>query len=247
MKRWSPTVEEIMTTGPQDSNLGDRAPGQPDPHPGGDQPYGGPQQPQGNPQQPQGIPPQTYGGQQQPYPAGMSQTASGPGRPGELLTRFLARILDGIIVAIPTAIVVVLLQILGRAMGSVGEWLFGILAAIVYVIAVMGYFSWMEANKGQTLGKLVLKLRTEGPSGGNPTMQQAFKRNSFYLITLAGVLLGAVVSIGILWILGSIIQVLAGIAGFVVVIMIAVSINSSPTKQGMHDKFAGGTRVVTTE
>lgn len=229
-----------MTTGPQDHNFGTGpAPGHPEPNPSGAQDYAYPQQPQGD------LAPESGG--QQPRPAGMSQTGPGSGRPGELVTRFLARMVDGIIVAVPIAIVVVFLQILGRAMGSIGEWLFGILAAAVYVVAVMGYFSWMEANKGQTLGKLVLKLRTEGPNGGNPTMQEAFKRNAFNLITLAGYFVGAVVSIGILWILGSIIQFLAGLAGLAVVIMIAISINSSPTKQGLHDKFAGGTRVVTTQ
>lgn len=251
-----------MTTGPEDDNMGGRAQDQPNPYPGsapqhgspqygnpqyGNPQYGNPQQPYGGQQQPYGNPQQPYGGQQQPYPAGMNQMSSGSGRPGDLGSRFGARILDGLIVGVPSVIVVVLFTILGEATGSFGAWIFGVLAAVLYLAAFMGYFGWMEASKGQTLGKQILKLRTEGPNGGNPTMEQALKRNAFYLIPLGGYLISAVLSIGVLVILSFIVSVLAGFAGLAVVILIAVTINSNPAKQGKHDEFAGGTRVVTTQ
>lgn len=231
-----------MTTGPTDPKLpGQSRPGQPDPYPGAPQ-YGTPQY--GAPQYgaPQYQPPQ-YGGQQ-PYPAGMNQMG-GPGRPADLLPRFGARILDQLIVGIPCGIVMVVLAFIGGATGSVGEWTFGVLAAAIYLVAFMGYFSWMEANKGQTLGKQICNLRTEGPNGGNPTMEQAFKRNAFYLISFGGMLIGAVLSIGFLGIIGAAVEVIASLAALAAIIVIAVTINSSATKQGKHDEFAGGTRVVT--
>jgi uncharacterized RDD family membrane protein YckC len=39
---------------------------------------------------------------------------------------------------------------------------------------------------------------------------------------------------------------IGSIAELVIVIVIAVTISNSPTKQGWHDNFAGGTRVVRT-
>jgi len=41
-----------------------------------------------------------------------------------------------------------------------------------------------------------------------------------------------------------IIPFIGGLLGVVAIIVIAVTINSSPTKQGKHDELAGGTQVV---
>ncbi len=91
----------------------------------------------------------------------------------------------------------------------------------------------LESSRGQTLGKMVMKVRTLGPSGTNPTTAEAIKRNAW---TALGVL-GAIPMIG--WV-GSLLYLGA-------VIYIAVTINSNTaTRQGWHDTFAGGTRVVKT-
>jgi hypothetical protein len=44
--------------------------------------------------------------------------------------------------------------------------------------------------------------------------------------------------------LAHIIPFIGGLLTLVAVIVIAVTINSSPTKQGKHDELAGGTQVV---
>ena len=44
----------------------------------------------------------------------------------------------------------------------------------------------MESSRGQTLGKMVLKLRRSGPTGSNPTLEQALRRNIFYAANLLG-------------------------------------------------------------
>ena len=36
-----------------------------------------------------------------------------------------------------------------------------------------------SSRRGQTVGKMAMSLRTEGPGGGNPTMEQAVKRNAW--------------------------------------------------------------------
>jgi hypothetical protein len=78
---------------------------------------------------------------------------------------------------------------------------------------------------------MLLKLQTRGPDGGNPTFEQALKRNAF---TAIGVL-------GIIPFMGF----LAGLLSLAAVIMIAVTIsNNTATRRGWHDDFAGGTQVV---
>ncbi len=254
-----------MTTGPQDPSLGGQEPGQPNPYPGGpsqsgnpQQPYGGQQQPYGNPQQPHGYPQQPYGGQQQPYPAGMNQMAAGPGRPGDLGLRFAARLLDSVIVGVPVMIVSAIFLLIGVSatigLGgsersfSIGFWIGGVILSAFIFVAWVGYFVYMEAYKGQTLGKQIVGLRTEGPNGGNPTIEQAVKRNAYVVLIAGGGLISSIVALGsVLDTIGAVISGIASVAAFALIIVMAVTISSSPTKQGKHDEFAGGTRVVTTK
>jgi hypothetical protein len=64
-----------------------------------------------------------------------------------------------------------------------------------------------------------------GPGGApKPTVQQSAIRNS--------------------WTLLPIIPFVGGLLGVIAIVVIAVTINSSPTKQGKHDEIAGGTQVV---
>ena len=41
----------------------------------------------------------------------------------------------------------------------------------------LGYFGLMESTRGQTVGKMLMKLHVEGASGGKPTLEEAVKRN----------------------------------------------------------------------
>ena len=76
----------------------------------------------------------------------------------------------------------------------------GVLSTIVYV----GYFAYMESSRGQTLGKMVMKLKVFGPDGAsNPTMEQAVRRN----IYLGFGLLAIIPFVG--WFVGWIAQVAA--------------------------------------
>ena len=172
-----------------------------------------------------GAPPQFDSAQQfgtQPF--AQPDLGFDPSRPGELLPRLGARVIDGLIVGIPMAVVsTVLALVLGNFLGSV-------LGAILTAAAAVGYFVFLETTRGQTLGKQLLGLRVEGPNGGLPTQQQSLTRNGFYVLSALGgfPLLGFLV----------------GLLGVVAAIVIGVTINGSPTKQGKHDELAGGTRVV---
>ena len=173
-------------------------------------------------------------------PPGYEQ-APGPAlpRPGELLERFLARLIDYVLLAVVNAILVSAL-IVGALMGdAAGFGSFGggttfaasAVSAILSSALALGYFSLLESSRGQTVGKMLLKLKTTGPDGQNPSLEQAIRRNIF---TAVGVL-------GIIPILGSVLSAALSLAA---VITIALGINNDTVnRQAWHDHFAGETRV----
>lgn len=196
---------------------------QPDPYgqqPG--QPYG---------QQP---PPQPYG-QQQPY---AQQPGGGIGRPGELADRFLARLIDFAILVVAGFIVVggvVVNLLMGGSYGAFGfggSFLSTLVSSVLMAALYLGYFAYFESSRGQTLGKMAMKLETRGPDGGRPTLEQAVKRNIWVALGI----------VGVVPIVGSL---LAGVGQLVAMIMIAMGINGDVAgRRGWHDKFADGTQVV---
>jgi uncharacterized RDD family membrane protein YckC len=151
--------------------------------------------------------------------AGVPGAAYGPGQPGNLLDRFLARLIDGIIVGIVVGIIYGILN------AATSYWTGLFINGIVGAVLFTGYFAYMESNRGQTIGKQVMKLRTVGPDGqSNPTMNEAIKRNIYYTF--------------------GIVPCLGGLAELIAAILIAVQINSDPQRQHLFDRFADGTRVL---
>jgi len=145
---------------------------------------------------------------------------AGVGQPGNLLDRFLARLIDGIIVGIVYFVIYIVL--LAAMDYFLAVFLSGVVGSVLYI----GYFAYMESDRGQTLGKQIMKLRTYGPDGAsNPTMEQAVRRNIWYAF--------------------GIIPFVGGLAELASVILIAIGINGDPVRrQHWFDKFAGGTTVV---
>lgn len=101
---------------------------------------------------------------------------------------------------------------------------FGVAWLVVTAVAIYAYFVVGTAT-GATLGKRLLGLRVVGPDGGPPTPGQAAVRE---LVTIVG----AIPFVGPL-------VFLAGAGA------IAVTASRDPEGQGVHDRWAGGTRVVT--
>ena len=150
-----------------------------------------------------------------PYgePAGYPPPTSGT--PGTLGVRFLARIIDGILVGI---VAFVLALLFGAQSNILVTGLFSGLLLFIYFVA-------LEVSSGASLGKKLLGLSVHGPGGAaRPDVKQSAIRNSFTLL--------------------AIIPYVGGLLAFIAYIVIAVTINSSPTKQGKHDELAGGTQVV---
>ncbi len=155
--------------------------------------------------------------QPQPGPYGEPGGYPPPGgqQPGGLILRVAARLIDGIIVN-------VVAFVLAFAIGSVSNyWVTGLFSGLLMFL----YFVAFESTQGWTPGKKVFGLSVHGPGGApKPTAQQSAIRN--------------------VWTLLNIVPFVGGLLTLIAVIVIAVTINSSPTKQGKHDELAGGTQVV---
>lgn len=136
-------------------------------------------------------------------------------QPGGLGARFAARLIDGIIVVIVGGIVVF-------AIGAGSNyWITGLFTGVLTFL----YFLIFEVTQGWTPGKKLLGMSVRGPGGApKPSASQSAIRNS--------------------WTLLPVIPIIGGLLGVAAIVIIAVAINGSPTKQGIHDRLAGGTQVV---
>jgi uncharacterized RDD family membrane protein YckC len=135
--------------------------------------------------------------------------------PGGLLIRWLARIIDGILVAVVSYALIFATDTLSN------YWVTGLFTGVLTFV----YFLAFEVTIGSTPGKKLLGLSVRGAGGApKPTASQSAIRNS--------------------WTLLPIIPFIGGLLGVVAIIVIAVTINGSPTKQGKHDELAGGTQVL---
>ena len=140
---------------------------------------------------------------------------TGRQQPGGLGVRFFARLIDGIIVHIFGFFLAFVLDVLSSI------WVTGLFSGLLTFI----YFVAFEVSQGWTPGKKLLGLRVLGPGGApKPTAQQSAIRNAFTLL--------------------AIVPYFGGLLALIAYIVIAVTISNSPTKQGKHDEFAGGTQVV---
>ena len=221
----------------------------PPPPPGGfphQPPQGGHQPP---PPPPGGSQQQAAQGgyQQQPPPGGYqaqpgqhyAPAGNGIGQPAELMDRFLARLIDYVILFVFNMLVVgflIISVIMGSSAGMLGmgggNFLAGVVSSVLFSAVYLGYFSYLESSRGQTVGKMVMKLQTRGPGGGNLTLEQAVRRNIW-------------VALGILGIIPFIGGFIGGLAQLAAMIFIAVGISGDTVgRRGWHDSFAGGTQVV---
>ena len=204
------------------------------PPPSSQEPAGG-YVPPPPPQQPTGgyMPPPP--GQQPQMPPPMP-APSGVGQPADLMMRFLARLIDFVLLGIVNGILVAFI-VVGAIMGDSGgyfgvgsHWAANAVSSVLSAAIYLGYFTFFESRNGQTVGKMLLKLQTQGPTGATPTVEQSLKRNAWVALGILGVI--------------PVLGFLGGLASLIAVIMIAVTINNSPTRQGWHDDFAGGTKVI---
>jgi uncharacterized RDD family membrane protein YckC len=203
--------------------------GYPPPPPAGYPPAPGYPQP-GYPEQPAaGFPPPPMPGSQPGYPPapspygppggyypGYPQVGHGyASHPGSLGARFGARVIDGLLVGILSFFIAFLF---GSSSNIMVTGLFTGLLTFIYFVA-------LEVTQGRTLGKKLLGLSVRGAGGApKPDFKQSAIRNAFTLLPI--------------------VPYVGGLLGVIAIIVIAVTISNSPTKQGKHDELAGGTQVV---
>jgi uncharacterized RDD family membrane protein YckC len=135
--------------------------------------------------------------------------------PGGLGTRFFARLIDGLIVGV----------IGGILLFAVGMQSHILVTGLFTGVLMFVYFVAFETTQGWTIGKKLLGLHVRGPAGAaKPDLSQSAIRNTFTLLPV--------------------VPFVGGLLGFIAIVVIAVTINGSLTKQGKHDELAGGTQVV---
>lgn len=137
-------------------------------------------------------------------------------RAGGLGSRFIARLIDGILVNVVVFLVSLFL------FDQDYWWL---VTGLFSGVLMFGYFVLFEVTQGTTPGKRLMGLAVHGPGGAaRPDAAQSAIRNSFTLL--------------------SVVPYLGPLLAFIAYVVIAVTISGSPTKQGKHDELAGGTQVV---
>lgn len=145
-------------------------------------------------------------------------TTSGALEPAGLLKRFLARLIDGIIVTIIGSLGIVAIFSPRQLSDLLVTGLFTGVLMFVYFVA-------FEVGAGWTPGKKLLGLEVRGPTGvTKPDLKQSAIRNS--------------------WTLLPVVPLVGGLLAVIAIVVIGVTVSSSPTKQGKHDELAGGTEVV---
>jgi uncharacterized RDD family membrane protein YckC len=131
--------------------------------------------------------------------------------------RFLARLVDGLVLFVPT--LAISLPIAGGlAIGSSNTGTRAFIAGVVSVGLSFAYNVVLESSQGRTIGKRALGLEVRA-GDGLPTPTQAAKRNLYMLLSAVPGGIGGLLSIGS-------------------AIGIAVTISRDPYGRGAHDRYA---------
>jgi len=91
--------------------------------------------------------------------------------------RFVSLVIDSLIIS---AIFGALATILGAGMMRHGTvpWSWGLLSFAFYI----AYYTYLEGTRGQTIGKMITKIKVVREDGSPIDMEQAFKRNILRVI-----------------------------------------------------------------
>lgn len=177
------------------------------------------------------------------YPQYPMTAPAGPGSAAGAGVRLGAYAMDWFLLAAVSMLISIVVGIGKFAMDGSGgsEGAVSALAPILLSAISIAYTAIMEATSGQTLGKMIVGIRVVSAHGGKISFGAAVTRNFYYLSPLLllvalipGLPSGLVVAF---YFLPKLVELL--LAAF-----IGVTISSSNTYQGFHDKIAGGTRVV---
>ena len=92
--------------------------------------------------------------------------------------RFVSLLIDSIIISI-ISFMIWIMSGFGMIMLGIIPWRWGLLDFIIYV----AYFTVMEGHSGQTIGKMITKIRVvREEDSGKIDMERSFKRNILRII-----------------------------------------------------------------
>lgn len=153
---------------------------------------------------------------------------------GDVLSRVVAIFIDSILIGIVNFVIFMFLGVFllasGDAIGLGTNWLFVLVTTGTGLLVSGVYFVGLWTRRRATLGMTVLSLQIGNESNGATlTTQQAIIR---------WLLLGAVFSIAQAFTPTGFLSMIVGLAAFVWVIALLYTTWASPTKQGLHDKYA---------
>ena len=156
-----------------------------------------------------------------------------PGAPNlvfsDTVSRFVAYLIDGFVVLIVGAIVAsIVTAVIGGEYVANGDTTFSVIFIVTFIIVSLAYsvFFWTGGRRA-TPGQMMFKIQVANAFDGRPlTTTQAVRRwlGLGWFLTLFGIVPS----------LASLVN-LASLAWSIVLLITAVQ---SPTKQGLHDRFA---------
>lgn len=153
--------------------------------------------------------------------------------PGPLPRRFVARVLDLLLIGLLDLILLRPRFTDGTLIPEGGLAELQPLPAsytLLSALLALAYFAGFESQMGSTPGKRALRLKVYAPNGNPPSYFAALKRSLF---AVAGV-------VAVLPVIG---PSLATPLNLFALLTVAVTIQRSESKQGWHDMLAGGTQV----
>lgn len=101
--------------------------------------------------------------------------------------RFISLLIDTIILGL---LIGAIGSILGfNVFAQRADWGFGLVSFLIF----LAYFTYLEGSRGQTIGKMVTKIKVVREDGGTIDMSQAFTRTILRMIDgLVAYLIGAI-------------------------------------------------------
>jgi hypothetical protein len=163
-----------------------------------------------------------------------SQVEAGPA-PGisyaDTVTRVIALVIDVIVLGL----IQFLLTIIGVAITIAGAgWVIGLLFAILWAVASIGYFVYTWTSMRASPGQRLLRLETvNAADGATITQDQAIRRWAYLFGPAAAA--NIVSNLPGIWFLGGLI----GLASFGYAIYLLYTVTQSTKRQGFHDLQSG--------
>ena len=182
-----------------------------------------------------------------PGPAGQRPI---PGAPVELGPRVTAAGIDIVTVSLIGGMITGLASVIGMdATSSAPARVIWTLLTILLVAPIpLGYFALSEARTGRTLGKRIIGIEVQGPTGRAPTLRETLRRNAGHLLLGADLaLMGTLMISPVRFVLVPALALQLSYLGWLIAITVTAFSDpvGNPWRLGLHDRFAHGpTRVL---